>query len=162
MVMSAMVQIVPLGERWNVLFNEAKSSWREHFIFHRMKIYVHWLEWKTFVLYNIKKNSCHLERLIHLNILKTANLFWPRCFRSKVTAVYHCMLNRTRARFYLTMTLHAFNGITILYHVTLYHPIKWQESTFGVILYTKPYECFLASLDREPGRNTITYSCTRS
>ena len=38
--MSAMVEIFSWGERWNVLFNEAKPSWIEHFIFHRMKIFV--------------------------------------------------------------------------------------------------------------------------
>ena len=54
MFMSAMVQIFSCGERWNVLFNKAKPSWLEHFIFHRMEIFVPLHEWKTFIICFIK------------------------------------------------------------------------------------------------------------
>ena len=47
MVMNAMVQIFSWGEIWNVLFNEVQPSWIEHFIFHRMYIYVPLQEWKN-------------------------------------------------------------------------------------------------------------------
>ena len=50
MVMSAMVQIFSWGERWNALFNEAKPSWIEHFISHRMKIAVPSHELKAFII----------------------------------------------------------------------------------------------------------------
>ena len=39
-VMSAMVRIFSWGERWNFLFNDAKLSSKEHFIFHPMKLSV--------------------------------------------------------------------------------------------------------------------------
>ena len=39
------------------------------------------------------------------------------------------------------MWSHAFNGLSILYHVTLYHPIKLQEST--LVLDKRVYESFL-------------------
>ena len=71
MFMSAMVQIFSWGERWNVPFNEAKPSWMEHFIFHRMKIFVPLHEWKKhslFVLYNTKIDPCHLTSGTHLHL----------------------------------------------------------------------------------------------
>ena len=46
MVMSAMVHIFSLGEKWNVLFNEPKPS----FISHRMKIAVPSHELKAFII----------------------------------------------------------------------------------------------------------------
>ena len=47
MFMSAIVQIFLWGERWNVPFHEAKSSWMVHSIFHRMKIFVPFHEWEN-------------------------------------------------------------------------------------------------------------------
>ena len=106
--------------RWKIecSIQEAKPSWIEQFIFHRLKIYVPSHKWKhsLFVLYNIKHIFCHLERLIVLDILENAISFWSRHFRSKVTEVYHWTLNCTIARLYSTMTSRAFNGISILYH----------------------------------------------
>ena len=83
MVMSAMVQLISWGKRLNVLFNEAKPSWVEHFIFHRMKIAVPSYEWETFIIFYItsKNICCHLEHLINLGLLENAILFWSRLKR---------------------------------------------------------------------------------
>ena len=38
------------GKRWNVLFNESKKSWIEHFIFNRMDISELSHGWKIFII----------------------------------------------------------------------------------------------------------------
>ena len=100
MVMSAMVQIFPWGERWDVIFNEAKpikfnrkfhlSPYGNICTITRMKN-LHYL------FYITSKN-----RLITFIYLKTPILFWSRRVRSKVTQVYikRCtvLLHDTTAR----------------------------------------------------------------
>ena len=112
--MSAMVQIFSRGERWNVLFKKAKPSWIEHFIFHRMKIYVPLHKWKTFIIcfFITSKNIfCNLEHLINLNILENAIMFWSGRFRPKVTAAYHSTLNCTSTQYYFAIMSHSSNGL---------------------------------------------------
>ena len=70
----------------------------------QMKI-IHYLFYLTLKIFFVILNACH-----NLNILENASLFKSCRFRSKVTAVYHFMLNYTIAQFYLTMMSHALNG----------------------------------------------------
>ena len=144
MVVSGMVQVFSWAERWNVLFNVARGEVKLDRLFHlspnenicpiaRMKN-IHYLFHITSKIFLVIRTHicCHLERLNNLNIFNI--LLWSRRFRSKVTAVYHYMQNCAITRYYLTMTSYAFNGLSPLYHVTLHHPIKWQESTWCCVI----------------------------
>ena len=91
-----------------------------------------------YLFHIISKNICyHLERLNNINILQNAILFRSRCFRSKVTAVVYSTLNCTIQWLYSTVTSQFVEWSDILYHVTVYLPIKWQQST--LVLYKSNY-----------------------
>ena len=53
------------------------------------------------------------------------------CHRSTIDRCT-VLLHSTIARYYCTLTTRAFNSRSILYHVTVYHLIKLQESTWGI------------------------------
>ena len=82
--------------------------------------YFHGVKDRMFVLYtcNIKNIFCHLERKINLDILENSILFW---LSFQVKGHRSVLLHGTIQR--------SLNRVSISYHVTLYHPIKSQEST---------------------------------
>ena len=71
-----------------------------------------------------------MKNIHYLFYITSKNFFSQFCFEHAVSgaAVHHCTLNCTVAGYLFTLRSHAFNGLSILYHVTPYHPIKRQES----------------------------------
>ena len=82
------------------------------------------------LFYMISKNKyCHLQRLIQLYIMENAiSLLIALCqVKGHPSVLLHAALYHCTELLNADMMSHAFNGL--LYHVTMYHPIKQQEST---------------------------------
>ena len=87
-----------------------------------MRISVLSHEWKTFII-------CVIWHQIYMFVIYYAYLtfiFWKmpilclsRPVRSTVTHVHYRKLRCAIAWYYCMLTLHAFNGLSILYHITL-------------------------------------------
>ena len=77
MFMNAMVRIFSRVERWNVPFNEAKPSWKEHFIFNEAK--PSWMEYsifnKLFIRRHNKFEKRYRRRIYVEKALKNVRIF---------------------------------------------------------------------------------------